>query len=64
MCSPPLCGQARRRENGRQPTKVLIKWALGLVGLGPRYTRSLIGMIQVYLDLNNGRPAFCWSKAH
>jgi hypothetical protein len=35
---------------------------LGLVGFGPRYTSSLIGMIQAYPDLNNGRPAFLLVK--
>jgi hypothetical protein len=50
-------------RTGRRPAKVLFRWALGLVGFGPRYTSSLIGMIQAYLDLENGRRAYCWSKA-
>jgi hypothetical protein len=45
------------------PVKVLVRLILGLVGFGPRYTSSLIGMIQVCRNLDDGRPAFLLVKA-
>jgi hypothetical protein len=51
-------------RTGRRRAKVLVRWALGLVGFGPRYTSSLIVMIQAYLHLYNGRTAFSLVKGH
>ena len=59
----PLCGRARRYGNG-QPTcesaAQASNWARRL--RTPRYASSLIGMIHVCRNLNDGRPAFSLVK--